>query len=51
MDLAIYIDRLSTLLSDVTSPRWYEPDQVPRVKKRQRVSLSAQLTGHPLLSI
>lgn len=31
----------------LTSPRWYEPDQVPRVKKLQRVSFSAQLIGLP----
>lgn len=33
----------------LTSPRWYEPDQVPRVKKLQRVSFSAHLIGLPQL--
>lgn len=30
-----------------TSPRWYDPDQVQRVKKLKRVSLSAQTIGLP----
>lgn len=34
----------------LTSLRWYDPDQVQRVKKLQRVSFSAQAHWTPLVS-
>jgi hypothetical protein len=43
----MYMQKYVTLMIVLTSPRWYEPDQVPRVKKLQRVSFSAQLIGLP----
>ncbi len=42
-----FVCRSSVEFRLLTFPRWYEPDQVPRVKKPHRVSFSAQLIGLP----
>ena len=43
----MYAEVVLPIMTLLTSPRWYEPDQVLRVKKLQRVSFSAQLIGLP----